>query len=125
LGKLFGRRSAAEPAAASEEAPPVEREAEPPPDGVIVLREGMRVPDGAYVLAVAARAFGGDAPPAGLPHTGLSQPRWFKNGETAESGAADAAAACAPQLGLGGCAHRFAQVEGPDGARVMLIELRR
>lgn len=88
-----------------------------------MLREGMRVPDSAYVLAVAARAFAG-APPDGLPHVGLSQPRWFKNVEFAQSGVADAVAACAPGLGLVEASHRFEECQGPDGARVMLIELR-
>src|SRR2546429_4828763 len=114
--RLFGKRP---PAPEAEPEPPSE---EPPPAGVIVLREGMRVPDGDYVLAVARRAFDGE-PPGDLPRIGLSQPRWFKNSEVTESGAADAVAACAGRLGLDDCAHRYAALEGPDGARVLLIEL--
>jgi hypothetical protein len=118
--KLFSRKSPER----AEEPPQQQAAPEPPPDGVIVLRAGMRVPDRDYVLAAAARFFDG-APPADLPHVGLSQPRWFKNAETTESGVADAVAACAPRLGLAGCTHRHSEIEGPDGARVMLIELRR
>ena len=118
--RLFGKRPrAVAPAVAEEAAAPSL------PDAVIVLREGMRVPDDAYVLAVAAHAFDGQAPPETLPRAGLSQPRWFKSSETASSGAADAAAALAAKLGVPSPETRQGELRGPDGARVLLIELRR
>src|SRR6185436_19393601 len=121
--KLFGRKQGAGAEDKPAPAPVVVREE--PPVAVIVLREGMRVPDSAYVLAVAARAFDDGQAPADLPHVGLSQPRWFKNLEFTQSGVADAVVACAPRLGVGEVVHRFVEASGPDGARVMLVELRK
>lgn len=116
--RLFGKKRDA-PRAVEPEPEPT-----PPPSAVIVLREGMRVPDDAYVLAVAAHAFAGAEPPATLPCAGLSQPRWFKSNETASSGAADAVAALASRLGVISPSVTHAELRGPDGARVLLIELR-
>ena len=120
--RLFGKKTGA---AAPADAEAVE-EAAPPefPSAVIVLREGMRVPDDAYVLAVAARAFVGAVPSPTLPRAGLSQPRWFKSSETASSGAADAAVALGAKLGVDSPSVTHTELRGPDGARVLLIELR-
>ena len=122
FGRLFGKGDARAP-----EEPPPAAPAARPPDGVIVLREGMRVPESAYVLAVAAVAFEGGAVPESLPHVGLSQPRWFRpGGEFTQAGVADAVQACLARLELPGDARaRHRETHGPDGARVMLIELRR
>ena len=133
--KLFGRNKEDAAKAAQTVAPAVAGGSQPAdvpadlpadfPDGVIVLRAGMRVPDSAYVLATAAECFAGAPVPPDLPHVGLSQPRWFKNSEFAQSGVADAVTACAAKLGFDEVSHRHAETTGPDGARVMLIELRR
>jgi hypothetical protein len=117
--RLFGKGKAA-PAATAEPEP----EPEPPPDAVVVLREGMRVPEREYVLEVAAPAFDGK-PPDGLPHLGLSQPRWFKPGDFTQTGVADVVAAVGEKLGVPGARWRYSETTGPDGARVMLVELRR
>jgi hypothetical protein len=89
---------------------------------VLVLRQGMSVPDSDYVLSV-ARLMLGERMPTELPHAGMSQPVWFRAGEFTRSGVADAAAAYAVKFGLGVCSHRHTEGQGPDGARVMLIEL--
>jgi hypothetical protein len=118
--RLFGCKGPDAPPA-----PPEEPAPEPPPDAVIVLRQGMSVPDDAYVVAVAAHAFDGTPPPPDLPRAGLSQPRWFKSPETARSGVADAVEALAPKLGAPGAEFAHRELRGPDGAVVMLVELRR
>ena len=91
---------------------------------VIVMRAGMNVPTSEYVLAVAGRCFPGGVAPPDLPNVGLSQPRWFKPGEFTRSGVADAVVACAARLGVDSPTWKHAEVAGPDGAKVMLIELR-
>jgi hypothetical protein len=106
--------------------PPVEEPVdEPPPDVVVVLRRGMSVPDGSYIAQVIAGAF-----PEGLPETvarvGLSQPGWFKSEEIADSIATDVAATFAVKHALGDdCTHRRRVLAGPEGAPVMVVELRR
>jgi hypothetical protein len=116
--RLFGKKSSA----SASEAPAPEPEPDPPPDGVLVLRQGMSVPDSAYVLAVAQTMLGDRMRPE-LPHAGMAQPVWFRAGEFTRSGVADAAMAYAVKFGLGVCSHRHTEAQGPDGARVMLIEL--
>lgn len=123
--RLFGKKSSgasAEAAAAQAPAPEPLPEPDPPPDGVLVLRQGMSVPDSEYVLSV-ARIMLGERMPTELPHAGMSQPVWFRAGEFTRSGVADAAMAYAIKFGLGVCSHRHTEGQGPDGARVMLIEL--
>ena len=105
--------------------PPAPPEPEPPPDAVIVLREGMTLPDDDYVRQLAAPLFPEGKVPEGLPVAGVAQPRWFKPGEFTDTGVADAAAAYSRKLGVEGASHRHKQLAGPDGARVMRIELRR
>lgn len=99
-----------------------EPEPDPPPDGVLVLRQGMSVPENEYVLAVAHQMLG-ERMPKELPHAGMAQPVWFRAGEFTRSGVADAAMAYAVKFGLGTCSHRYTEGQGPDGARIMLIEL--
>ena len=116
---LFGKRP---PRAEATLVPLVKPRANP--SAVIVLRRGMLVPDEAYVLAVAAVGWDSGSPPETLPRRGLSQPVWWKSSETARSGVSDAVAALAHSLGVDDpeVAHR--ETNGPDGAPVMLIELR-
>lgn len=121
--RLFGKKGGDDKKQAEAAAPEPPPAPDPPPDAVIVLREGMRVPAGDYVLAVARASW--PELPDDLPQMGLSQPRWFKPGEFTESGVADAVLACAARLGLADPDHRHRETNGPDGARVMLVELRR
>jgi hypothetical protein len=113
FSKLRGKKEAPEPPKPIEE----------PPAALIVLRHGMSVPSDEYVATVIASALPDGA--LSVPRAGLSQPSWFKTAEIAESAAANAAEALGPKLGLAEPSHRHRLLEGPDGARVMLIELRR
>ncbi len=114
FSKLFGSKTAdAEPAAPTPIAP--ERVVK----AAVVLRQGMRVPDPQYVAQVIAAA----GLPAEVASLGLSQPTWFKNRELAESAALDAAQAFCTKLGIEETAHKHRTVAGPDGAKVMLVEI--
>lgn len=84
----------------------------------------MAVPDDAYVMATAAASLE-EPPPPELPRRGLSQPRWFKSSETIRSGVADAVDALAGPLGVPDAEVAHRETTGPDGAKVLLIELRR
>jgi hypothetical protein len=118
FSRLFGGDKQAGPRDEPVEAP------EPPPDLVVVLRRGMNVPSAEYVDQVLAGLF-----PAGLPETcqriALSQPSWYKSEEIADSIAAEVAATFGGKLGLDAPAHRRRTVDGPEGALVMVVELRR
>ena len=104
--------------------PEPEPEPEPIPVAVIVLRRGMRVPDGEYLAQVIAAQY-----PAGLPDTvhrvGLSQPSWFKKEEIADSMAGDVASTFALKFELAAYTHRRRVLTGPEGAPLMLVELYR
>lgn len=119
FSKFFGGKPSAPAATGPEEAIPIE----PPPDAVVVLRRGMNVPSAQYVAQVVASAL--PELKAEVPRIGLSQPSWFKSSETAESAAADAAQAIGLKLGLDAPRHRHRTLDGPDGAQVLLVELRR
>ncbi len=116
-GVGFFERWLGKSAAAGAEAPTEMR----PIRAAIVLREGMRVPEEDYVTVVMTAALGESL---AVPRAGLSQPRWFKNAEVCAAGAADAAAALAPQLGVADPEWEHSEQRGPDGARVLLILLK-
>jgi hypothetical protein len=121
FSKLFG--SKAEPG--SESPSELAAVAAPAaPDAILVLRRGMNVPADDYVAAVVTTHLGAP-PPEGLFKTGLSQPSWFKNSEIAHSAAADAARAYALKFSLGEVEHEYRLATGPDGAEIMIVELRR
>jgi hypothetical protein len=115
FGKLFGGGS---------RAPEPEPEPEPELVAVVVLRRGMSVPNADYVGQVLAAAFP-DGLAAGVERVGLSQPSWFKTEEIGDSMAGDVAATFALKLGIESPSHRRHVVAGPEGAQVMIVELRR
>jgi hypothetical protein len=86
---------------------------------VLVLRQGMNVPDDAYVAQVVASVV--PDVDASVPRAGLSQPTWWKNMEFAESAAGDAARAFAQKLALASDAYSYRIATGPDGANVMVV----
>lgn len=121
LQKLFGNRDrAAEPASAPLEPPAAP---EPPPAALVVLRQGMDVPDGEYLRQVAA------AEKPGLPESvalrGLSQPRWFAKDEWMASGARIVADAFQQELDIDPAKTGYWESRGPDGAKILVVFLRR
>jgi hypothetical protein len=119
FGKLFGKPDAPPPAA-----PATPSEDEAPPAAVVVLRQGMSVPSPPYVDQVIAAAYP-EGLPAAVERFGLAQPVWFKNSEIADNAAGDVATAFAARLALADQHHTYRTLEGPDGSRVMVVELRK
>jgi hypothetical protein len=113
FGKIFGKKEEGQVAHEAKEE--VARA-----DAIIVLREGMTVPDRTYIFQVAQSVVGEVA--TELPHLGLSQPVWFKS-EFLEAGISDVVSSCAPAVGLATCSETHHETHGPDGARAMLIQL--
>src|SRR5689334_10226923 len=117
FSKLFGGK----PEAPAEPEPPPEPEA--PPVAIVLLRRGMSVPKPEYV----AQVLGSLRPelPESVPRFALAQPSWFKKEELADSAAADVAASFAQKLGVAVYTHRREFANGPEGAPLMIVELRR
>jgi hypothetical protein len=118
FSKLFGK-SEAEPAPELEPAPEPE---ESPPLAIVILRRGMSVPKPEYVTEVLASLRPGL--PESVQRFALAQPSWFKREELADSAAADVAASFAQKLGVAECTHRREFATGPEGAPLMVVELR-
>jgi hypothetical protein len=54
----------------------------------------------------------------------LSQPSWYKSEEIADSIASEVAATFGSKFGLASPQHRRSTVAGPEGAQLMVVELR-
>ncbi len=106
---------AASPAAPATPAPPV---------AIVILRHGMDVPDEEYLQkTVEAERPGSLA--EGVVYRGLSQPRWFAKDEWMESGARIVADAYEKELHINPAAAGYWESTGPDGAKILVVFLRR
>lgn len=98
-------------------------DAESPPVACVVLRQGMDVPDTEYLRKVADAERPGMVE-GGVILRGLSQPRWFAN-EWMESGARIVADALEKELGIDPAKTGYWASTGPDGAKILVVFLRR